>query len=235
MALGRLWRLVPLAILVAAAGLLLASGVLHDLSLAGIAAHRARWQATAAAHPLQGFLIFVGTYVLVTSVGMPVAAGLTLTGGLLFGTLEGGFAALTASLGAALITYAAARTALGPWLVARLDRSPRLASFVDALHARAFWVILSARLMPVMPFPLVNLACGLAKARFATYALATFAGGLPASFILAAVGAGLGQTLSAGRIEAAIGAPGVWGPLLALAALSLLPLVLRRRLGAPRA
>lgn len=226
------WRLAPLAVLAAAAVALLASGVLHQLSLSGLEAHRAAWQAAAARHPGLAFAEFVGAYVVLTGVGLPVAAVLTLTAGVLFGALVGGLAAVAGSTGAALITYAAARSSLGPWLRDHLARTPRLARLVDSLRARGFWVILSARLMPIMPFPLVNLACGLAEVPFATYATATLAGALPASLIYAAVGAGLAETLTAGRLEQAIRAPTVWGPLLALAVLALLPVLLRGRFAA---
>ena len=52
--------------------------------------------------------------------------------------------------------------------------------------------------MPAFPFWLVNLAAALSGMRLLPYAAATVLGVMPATFVYASIGAGLGDVLSAG-------------------------------------
>ena len=65
--------------------------------------------------------------------------------------------------------------------------------------------------------------------RLASFAGATIIGIMPATFVFAGIGAGLGQVLDAGRPPdvSVIWSPPVLLPLLGLAALSLLPVAWR--------
>jgi uncharacterized membrane protein YdjX (TVP38/TMEM64 family) len=223
-----LLRLLPAALLVGAAAAALAGGLAEHLTPAGIAQHRAAWIALAHAHPAASVISFVLLYAVLAGAGMPVSLLLSLTGGLVFGAELGGLAIVAAASLAALISYGVVRFAVADWVERRMTPGSRLHDLVEAMRARGFWVILSARLMPVMPFPLVNVACGVARAPVRQFALATVIGAVPSSFIYAGLGSGLGTSLSAGSISAAVRAPAVWLPLAALAALSLAPLVIRR-------
>jgi uncharacterized membrane protein YdjX (TVP38/TMEM64 family) len=225
----RLLRLLPALILLALSAAAVAGGALRDLSLSGVAAHRAAWAATAQAHPAEAFAAFVAIYALLTSVGLPVAMMLTLAGGLVFGGLLGGAATAVASVTAALIGYAAARSALSDLIQARLADGGRLERLVQALRTRGFWYMLAARLMPAMPFSLVNVGCGVARAPLGTYLAATVAGAIPTSFLYASLGAGLGDSLTARGVADAVRSPAIWLPLTGLAILALMPTILRRR------
>jgi uncharacterized membrane protein YdjX (TVP38/TMEM64 family) len=141
--------------------------------------------------------------------------------------VAGGLASATAATLAALIGYAAARSALGPWVRAKAEHSPRLAAFIGGLRANAFPLILSARFLPVMPFGLVNLACGFAAVPLRSYVGATVLAALPTSLIYASLGAGLGSSLDAHSLADAAHSPRLWLPLLAAAVLSLAPLAMK--------
>jgi len=52
--------------------------------------------------------------------------------------------------------------------------------------------------IPLAPFWLVNVAAALAHAPLRAYALATFLGIMPATFIYSGIGAGIGEILSRG-------------------------------------
>jgi uncharacterized membrane protein YdjX (TVP38/TMEM64 family) len=84
--------------------------------------------------------------------------------------------------------------------------------------------------VPAFPFWLVNLGAALSGMRLLPYATATVLGIMPATFVYASIGAGLSDVLSAGRAPdlAVIFSPRILGPLIALAALSLLPVAWRR-------
>ena len=83
----------------------------------------------------------------------------------------------------------------------------------------------------MVPFWLGNLAPALLGMRLAPFAAATFLGIIPATSVLAWLGAGVGEVLAAGRRPdlSLLTSPEILGPLLGLAALSLLPVALRRR------
>jgi uncharacterized membrane protein YdjX (TVP38/TMEM64 family) len=230
-------RLLPAFALVAVAVAFFASGAASDLSASGLAAHERAWRAAAARDPATSLAAYVAVYAVLAAAGLPVAMILTVTGGVIFGPVRGAVAALAAANLAALIGYWAARSAFGPlmsrWLHAGEGRARRL---VRDLRARGFWPILAARLMPLAPFALVNLAAGLARVRLRAFVGATLLGGLPSAFIGATLGAGLGDSLTADSLAEAMRSPLVWGPLLALAALSAAPVALaRRRAAAPPA
>lgn len=225
----RLVRLLPVLGLAAVAAAFFASGAGSSLSPAGLAAHAQDWRHDAAQEPLASLAIYVTAYAALTAAGLPVALMLTIAGGLVFGAVEGALAASAAANLAALVTYAAARSALAPVLVRRLPAEGRLAGVVAGLRRQGFWPILSARLMPVMPFALVNVASGLARVPLPAFVGATIVGGLPSSFIYGGLGAGLGANLSAGDLGQAARSPLIWAPLLGLSVLSLLPVVIARR------
>ena len=167
-----------------------------------------------------------------SAASLPGALVLTLTGGFLFGTWAGGAATVVgATLGAVLLYYVV-HTSLGAAIRERAERSGgRLKAVIDGVKAGAFGYILTLRLIPVAPFWLVNIAAALAGAPVRAYALATFIGVMPATFIYSSVGAGVGKVI--GRGEALnldiIFKPYVLGPLIALGLLSLGTTVYRRR------
>ena len=98
------------------------------------------------------------------------------------------------------------------------------------MRENAFSYLLSLRLLPILPFWLVNLASGFVDIPLRTYASATFLGIIPGTFIYAGVGAGLGAVFE-GREKLDLGVifkPDILLPLLALALLSLAPTIWKR-------
>jgi uncharacterized membrane protein YdjX (TVP38/TMEM64 family) len=90
---------------------------------------------------------------------------------------------------------------------------------------------LMMRLIPVVPFFLANLAASLVGVRMRTFAITTFVGIIPADVIYTQLGAGLGEVFARGEhpdLHLVLRPEFMW-PLLALAALSALPLLLKLR------
>jgi uncharacterized membrane protein YdjX (TVP38/TMEM64 family) len=96
------------------------------------------------------------------------------------------------------------------------------------LHRDGFSYLLALRLVPA-PFWLVNLAAALCGMRLLPYAVATLIGIIPATFVLAWIGAGVGDVLSTGQSPdlGILFSPRILGPLVAMAALALLPVAWR--------
>jgi uncharacterized membrane protein YdjX (TVP38/TMEM64 family) len=128
----------------------------------------------------------------------------------------------------AIALFLLARGLLAPFLEAKLGA--RIARLRPGLERDGFSYLLALRLMPVFPFWLVNLAPALIGMRLGPYTAATILGMVPTSFVLSAVGAGLGATLAAGVRPSAmiLLRPEILLPLLALAALAVLPAIWRQ-------
>jgi uncharacterized membrane protein YdjX (TVP38/TMEM64 family) len=220
----RRWlRLAPIAGIAVLFVAVLASGVLKRLSLDGLAEHRAQLTGFVAAHPLGSLAAYLGTYLLIVVACMPGPGVMSVAGGVLFGTVVGGLAALAAMTAGAVIVFLACRTAFGDWATHRAG--PAIARIEAGFSRDAFAYLLALRLMPVAPFFMVNLAAGLARVRLGAFVLATLLGAAPSAFIYAGLGAGLDRVIRRhARLDASLLArPDIAVPLAALAALALAP------------
>ncbi|MDP9102601.1 MAG: VTT domain-containing protein [Pseudomonadota bacterium] len=184
------WAL--LGLVAAALALALWFGLPGKLSLTALRSERASLIAFVHAHPWQSLAAYIVAYILVVGLSLPGALVMTLTGGFLFGTLEGGAAAVAAVSAGSVLMFLAAQTAVGDglrdWLRGRshlMDRMER-----EVRH-HPFTSMLTLRLIPAAPLVLVNLAAGFVRMPLAPYALATVIGVMPSTFLYASVGAGL--------------------------------------------
>ncbi len=221
-------RLIAPIVLVALIVAIWALGLGDRLSWAGLARNQASLTGWVSAHPLLAPCLYVAFYVGSVALSLPQAGLLTLIGGLLFGALFGGVMAVIGATVGAILLFLIARSALA---TPRTDRGgTRLGKLRQALARDGVSYLLALRLVPVVPFWLVNLAAALCGMRLLQFAVATLIGILPTTFITASIGAGLGQVLSRGETPN-VGVLLSWpilGPLLGLAVLSLLPVVWRR-------
>ena len=228
----RLKRFIPLALLLAAVIAVFASGVTRYLNLEALQANEAALRDFIDANLVLALLTFVGIYALATALSVPGAVILTLAGGYLFGTWIGGAATVVgATIGAILVFYAV-RTSLGEALRERAEASGgTLKKVIDGVRQGAFGYILTLRLIPLAPFWLVNVAAALAHAPLRAYALATFLGIMPGTFIYSGIGAGIGALVARGETPdlGVIFEPRVLLPLVALGLLSLGTTLYQRR------
>jgi len=86
------------------------------------------------------------------------------------------------------------------------------------------------RLVPLFPFWVVNIVPALLDVRLRVFVLATFLGIIPGSFVYILVGNGLDSVLNAGKEPnfGIIFQPEVLIPILALALLSLVPILYKK-------
>lgn len=221
-------RFGPLILVALAVAAVIASGLGDHLSLAELKARRDQLQGFVALHPMLSFGLYILIYIAVVSLSLPGALVMTLSGGFLFGPWLGAAAASSgASLGAAVI-FLVCRTAVGDSL--RGKAGSTISRIEEGVRRDAFSYILTLRLIPVMPFWLVNLAAGFVNIPLRTFLAATVLGILPGSLVYSGLGAGLGEVFASGQEPnlRVIFEPHVLLPLVGLGLLSLLPVVLRR-------
>ena len=199
-----------------------ASGVTRLISLDKVLEQRESLQAWVAAQPLLAALGFVGVYVLVASLAIPGALILSLFGGFLFGRWLGTLLVLVGATLGALVVFLVARSAFGESLRRRAGLLGE--SLASGMEKNAVEVMLFLRLVPVFPFFLVNLVAALFAVPVRVFLLTTAVGIAPAVFIYNSVGRQLGTMTSLDGLLS----PGAVASLLALAALSLLPIAVRR-------
>lgn len=225
-----LWqRLLPIGIIAAALAGLWLSGAKDYLSFAALQEFHGVLRGWAGANPILAPLALVAVYALGTAISVPGMVWVTLAAGLLFGTVVGTISVVFGATIGAVIIFLAARYAfadvlrskVGKWL-GRIDKEMR-----DGQVS----YLLTIRLIPVIPFWLANLAPAFLEVKTRTFAWTTFIGIIPVVAVYCSVGAGIGALLDAGQ-EPDLGAillnPKVILPLLALIALSILPIVLRK-------
>ena len=226
---GRSWRrLWPLALVAAGFAAFFVFGLDRYVTLDSLRDHRSQLVAFVAANAFLAGLLFVAIYAAATALSLPGGTVLTLAGGFLFGTWLGGcLAVLGAMIGAPTI-FLVAKTSLGDAMRARAG--PTMRKMEAGFRRDAVSYMLILRLVPLFPFWLVNIAPAFLGVPLRTYVLTTALGILPATFIYAGVGNGLGRLFEIGADPdlGVIFAPQFLLPLLGLAALALIPVGYKR-------
>ena len=175
-------------------------------------------------------LVFIAVYVAVVAFSLPGASIATLTSGFLFGPVFGaGFSVLSATIGATLI-FLAARHGFGETLGARMEASKgTIKKIKDGIDENQWSMLFVIRLVPVVPFFVANLVPAFMQVPLHRYVISTFFGIMPGSVVYTSVGAGLGEVFARGETPnfGIIFEPHVLLPILGLAALSLLPVVVK--------
>jgi uncharacterized membrane protein YdjX (TVP38/TMEM64 family) len=138
-------------------------------------------------------LAFFAAHVVVTIFPFPRTA-FTLAAGLLFGPLLGVSLAVIASTVSAVAAVLLVRAA--GWHLDRLVSHPKLDAVNARLAARGWPTVLSMRMIPAVPFSVLNYAAGSSRVRLLPYTLATFAGLLPGTAAIVVLGDALTGNIS---------------------------------------
>lgn len=133
-----------------------------------------------------GPLVFLALYLGLSLIPCPKAL-LTAAGGALFGLLPGATLSLLAALVGAVVAFGIGRL-LGRDLVDRLTRG-RLAEVDDLLREHGVTAVMVVRLVPLVPYIVINYAAGLTGIRLRHYVLGSAVGMIPGSLAYAALGA----------------------------------------------
>ena len=241
---SRLRRFAPVAVVLLAMVVVFASGAHRHLSLETLVRHRMAIDAFMDHHMVAALGAFVAIYIVVVSLSIPGALFLTITSGILFGTLIGGAASVIGATTGATVIFLVARSACGENLVRRAG--PLACKLAAGFRADAFSYLLFLRFVPAFPFFLVNLVPAIAGVKLRTFVAATAIGIVPATFAFAFFGSGLDSVLAAqegpyraclaaGRTECpihfdigALVTPQLLAAFAALGALALIPVLVKR-------
>ncbi len=219
----RWWAVAALSLAVA---LFFALDLGQYLQLSAIKSRQAQLEAWRAAQPLQAALIFFAVYVLATALSLPGAVVLTLAGGAIFGLGWGTLLISFASSIGATLAFLASRWLLGDWVQARFGE--RMAALNAGIAKDGAFYLFTLRLVPVVPFFVINLAMGLTRIRPLTFYGVSQLGMLPGTVVYVNAGTQLARIDSLSGIVS----PGVLGSLVLL---GLFPLVARKVIDLVRA
>ncbi|BBX70470.1 TVP38/TMEM64 family protein [Mycolicibacterium psychrotolerans] len=138
-------------------------------------------------------LAFLAAHVVVTVFPFPRTA-FTLAAGLLFGPYLGIPIAVVASTLSAVLAVLLVRAA--GWQLSRLVSHPKVDALDTRLRERGWVAVMAMRMIPAVPFSVLNYAAGASAVRLLPYTLATVAGLLPGTAAVVILGDALTGNVS---------------------------------------
>lgn len=160
--------------------------------------------------------LFTLAYFVSTALSIPGGAILTLTSGFLFGPFVGTLAVNVGATLGALVVFLVTQNILGRSLQEKYR--DQLTKFNQAFEREGVSYLLALRLIPAVPFFLVNILAGLTKVKVVTFVWTTFLGILAGSFVYAFAGSNLANISSPSDVLS-------WPIILSLVLLGLFSLV----------
>ena len=152
------------------------------------------------------------TYIVLYTVGTILilpSTPLNLSGGAIFGPLLGTLWTTIAAVIAAIVAFAFTRT-VGRDIVARKFAGRWEAMDAEIRQGGLFYMF-AIRLLPIIPYGLVNFAAGLTSIRFRDYFLGTLLGTIPGILPFVLLGSSGLQALKTGNVLPLMGALGLTG------------------------
>jgi uncharacterized membrane protein YdjX (TVP38/TMEM64 family) len=192
-------RYLPLVVVGGVLGFIVLNGWHRELTLENMFAFRDRFQTFIQGNILLACLAYIGCYAAAVALSVPGALIFTLSGGLIFGWLLGGFAAVAGASIGAILLFLIARTAFGETL--RRKAGPAVNGLVEGFKKDALNYLLFLRLVPAFPFFLVNIAAAVLNVPLRTYVIGTVFGIMPATFAFASIGAGLDSVFAKSKAD----------------------------------
>lgn len=216
-------------LLILATAVLGAVALRDEFSFETLARHREQLLAFRDAHYLWAVLAFLGAYVAIVTLSLPGGTVATLTGGFLFGLFPGVLYNVLGAGTGAILVFLAARSGFGEALAGKLAAAGGRAARLQARLRENEWsVLFLMRLVPLVPFFVVNLIPAFVGTSLFRFAVSTFLGIVPGALVFTSVGSGLGDVFARGEAPdlGVIFTLPVLLPLLGLAALAALPMLL---------
>ncbi len=141
---------------------------------------------------------FFAFYVAVTGLSLPGAAVMTLVAGALFGLLWGVVIVSFASTLGATLAFLVSRFLLRDWVQSKF--ADRLAPFNRGVEKDGAFYLFALRLVPAVPFFVINLVMGLTPIKTVMYYLVSQVGMLPGTIVYVYAGTQLAELDSLGGI-----------------------------------
>ena len=169
---------------------------------------------------------FALAYIVMAAAQLPGALLMTLAGGVLFGLLVGTLVVSFASTIGATLAMLVSRYLFRDSIEQRYGR--KLRAFNEGIEKEGGFYLFSLRLIPVVPFFLINLGAGLTSMRTWTFYWVSQLGMLAGTAVYVNAGTQIGEISSPSGLLS----PRLWG---AFVLLALLPFIARRIVGAVKA
>jgi pyruvate/2-oxoglutarate dehydrogenase complex dihydrolipoamide dehydrogenase (E3) component/uncharacterized membrane protein YdjX (TVP38/TMEM64 family) len=213
-------RLLVLVVAVLLAAAFFAFGGHRYLTFESIKAQQTAIQEYYAGHPWQTVAGFFLIYVAVTALSFPGAATvLTLAAGAIFGLLWGTVIVSFASSIGATLAYLASRFVFRDWVQQKFGK--HLRTINEGVEKEGGFYLFTLRLLPVVPFFVINLAMGLTPIRVWTFYWVSQLGMLAGTIVYVNAGTQLAEISS----PAGILSPGLIG---AFVLLGVFPLIAKK-------
>ncbi len=214
-------RLVKGTALIAVAGVVFALvyfRVFDFLTFENLKSHQAALQARFETSPFETAALFFLIYVVYVALSLPGSMILSLGAGAIFGTV----------LGSTLVSFSSSIGALLAFWFARLvfqdfiqrNWGKKLKPINETFRKEGISYLFTLRLIPLVPFFLINLAMGLTPLPARTYFWVSQLGMLPVTILYVNAGTALGQIASPDDILS-------WQFVLSLSLVGLFPLIIR--------
>jgi uncharacterized membrane protein YdjX (TVP38/TMEM64 family) len=199
------------------------------LTLSSLKANRDALVAYYEQHRFFTVTLFVLVYIIQTALSLPGATVLTLAAGAVFGSVAGTvYVNIGATVGATL-AFLVARYLFRD--VIQNKFGARIGKINAELEARGLNYLLFLRLVPLVPFFLINLGSGLTRLPLRTFFIGTMIGIIPGSFVYTNAGASLATITSMGDIVS----PRVLGAFALLGLFALVPVAYNKFISKKRA
>ncbi len=160
-------KLLLVVALLALIGLFFALDLGRFLSLAYLKSRQLEFAALYAERPLFVIGSYFAIYVVVTALSLPGAVIMTLAGGAIFGLVVGTLVVSFASTAGATLAFLASRYVLRDMVQARFGA--RIAEIDKGIEKDGAFYLFTLRLVPLVPFFVINLAMGLTSMRVAVF------------------------------------------------------------------
>ncbi len=172
-----------------------------------------------AEHPFFSIFVFLTLYISITGLLIPGSSILSLAAGALFGFTTGVIIVSFASTIGASISFLLVRFFLRDYVQSRFK--VKLESINKELKKGGIFYLFSLRLIPVIPFVLVNILMALTPIRLSTFYIGSQLGMIPGTMVFVNAGLQLSQIESLKDIFS-------WKILLSFIALGIIPLVSKK-------
>jgi len=196
-------------------------GLFDFMTLANLKLYAHEMRAYVEHHYWKTVLVYWLVYAISITLSFPWAAVMTLAGGYMFGMVAVLYI-ITATTVGAIGAFLIARYVLGDYLQKKYGKY--LTNFNLAMKNDGGWYLFTIRLIPIIPFFIVNSLAGLTKINLRDYILSTFFGMILPTTIFAFAGTELAAVHSVNDVFS-------WKVLLALGLMilfSFVPLIYRK-------
>jgi len=160
-------KLLVLLLLALAIGAFVALDLGRFLSFEALKASQASFAQLHAERPFTVAAVYFVLYVAATALSIPGATIITLAGGAIFGLWQGLLIVSFASTLGATLAFLASRFVLRDWVEGKFGQ--RLADINQGVDKEGAFYLFTLRLIPVVPFFLINLLMGLTRMKALTF------------------------------------------------------------------